>query len=212
MFDSLHGWTCLHYAAYYCHSDCLQVILYAANSTQVADSWWVFKFQQNPLYIHWFLVIHMPCLLWVFSWVGRREYACWVVCSHCLARELAPTLLESLFCVSFFQTGANRINRTEPNRFGSIWFRFLSSVRFDFIKIGKNRIEPTNAHPYSLAYLLCFVRVGQALSNHIHSPNANELTCIKLGLLWMLPHLWQLWGLHAPWSMLRHMPRWNVTL
>jgi len=58
MFDSLHGRTCLHYAAYYGHLDCLQAILSAANSTPVADSWWVFKFQQNLSYIHWFLVIH----------------------------------------------------------------------------------------------------------------------------------------------------------
>lgn len=39
LFDSLHGRTCLHYAANYGHSDCLQVILSAAHSTPVADSW-----------------------------------------------------------------------------------------------------------------------------------------------------------------------------
>lgn len=41
MFDSLHGRTCLHYAAYYGHSDCLQAILSAAHFTPVADSWLV---------------------------------------------------------------------------------------------------------------------------------------------------------------------------
>ncbi|KAL0369798.1 UNVERIFIED_CONTAM: putative E3 ubiquitin-protein ligase XBAT31 [Sesamum angustifolium] len=39
MFDSLNGRTCLHYAAYYGHSDCLQVILSAARNSQVAASW-----------------------------------------------------------------------------------------------------------------------------------------------------------------------------
>lgn len=38
-FDSLHGRTCLHYAAYYGHSDCLQAILSAAQSSPVAVSW-----------------------------------------------------------------------------------------------------------------------------------------------------------------------------
>lgn len=42
MFDSMHGRTCLHYAAYYGHSDCLQAILSAAHSNPVADSWCVF--------------------------------------------------------------------------------------------------------------------------------------------------------------------------
>ncbi|MBA0825253.1 hypothetical protein Goarm_021853 [Gossypium armourianum] len=41
MFDSLHGRTCLHYAAYYGHFDCLQAILSAAQSSPVAVSWWV---------------------------------------------------------------------------------------------------------------------------------------------------------------------------
>ncbi|THU51724.1 hypothetical protein C4D60_Mb06t34060 [Musa balbisiana] len=39
MFDSLNGRTCLHHAAYYGYADCLQVILSAAQSTTVADSW-----------------------------------------------------------------------------------------------------------------------------------------------------------------------------
>ncbi|KAJ6817793.1 E3 ubiquitin-protein ligase XB3 [Iris pallida] len=39
MFDSLHERTCLHYAAYCGHSDCLQAILSAATSTYIADSW-----------------------------------------------------------------------------------------------------------------------------------------------------------------------------
>jgi len=41
MFDSLHGRTCLHYAAYYGHADCLQAILSAAQSSTVAASWLV---------------------------------------------------------------------------------------------------------------------------------------------------------------------------
>ncbi|XP_011089454.1 putative E3 ubiquitin-protein ligase XBAT31 [Sesamum indicum] len=44
MFDSLNGRTCLHYAAYYGHSDCLQVILSAARSSQVAASWGYSRF------------------------------------------------------------------------------------------------------------------------------------------------------------------------
>ncbi|GMI84077.1 XB3 ortholog 1 in Arabidopsis thaliana [Hibiscus trionum] len=38
-FDSLHGRTCLHYAAYYGHSDCLEAILSAARSSPIAVSW-----------------------------------------------------------------------------------------------------------------------------------------------------------------------------
>lgn len=41
MFDSLHGRTCLHYAAYYGHSDCLQAIISSAHSSPVAVSWLV---------------------------------------------------------------------------------------------------------------------------------------------------------------------------
>lgn len=41
MFDSLHGRTCLHYAAYYGHADCLQVILSSAQTSPVAASWYV---------------------------------------------------------------------------------------------------------------------------------------------------------------------------
>ncbi|KAJ0979445.1 hypothetical protein J5N97_014919 [Dioscorea zingiberensis] len=44
MFDSLHGRTCLHFAAYYGHFDCLQAILAAAHSTPVADSWGFARF------------------------------------------------------------------------------------------------------------------------------------------------------------------------
>ncbi|XVE79588.1 hypothetical protein DITRI_Ditri14bG0070700 [Diplodiscus trichospermus] len=44
MFDSLHGRTCLHYAAYYGHSDCLQAILSAAQSSPVAVSWGYARF------------------------------------------------------------------------------------------------------------------------------------------------------------------------
>lgn len=39
MFDSVNGRTCLHYAAYYGHSDCLQAILSASREAQVAASW-----------------------------------------------------------------------------------------------------------------------------------------------------------------------------
>ncbi|PSR90062.1 E3 ubiquitin-protein ligase XBAT31 [Actinidia chinensis var. chinensis] len=44
MFDSVNGRTCLHYAAYYGHSDCLQVILSAARSSHVAASWGYSRF------------------------------------------------------------------------------------------------------------------------------------------------------------------------
>lgn len=44
MFDSLHGRTCLHYAAFHGHSECLQSILSAANSTPVAQSWGFARF------------------------------------------------------------------------------------------------------------------------------------------------------------------------
>ncbi|KAL3839537.1 hypothetical protein ACJIZ3_024128 [Penstemon smallii] len=44
LFDTLHGRTCLHYAAYYGHSDCLQLILSTANSTPVAQSWGFSRF------------------------------------------------------------------------------------------------------------------------------------------------------------------------
>ncbi|KAK4419084.1 putative E3 ubiquitin-protein ligase XBAT31 [Sesamum alatum] len=44
LFDTLYGRTCLHYAAYYGHSDCLQFILSAANSTAVAQSWGFSRF------------------------------------------------------------------------------------------------------------------------------------------------------------------------
>ncbi|KAF5727386.1 putative E3 ubiquitin-protein ligase XBAT31 [Tripterygium wilfordii] len=43
-FDSLHGRTCLHYASYYGHSDCLQAILSAAQSSSVAVSWGYARF------------------------------------------------------------------------------------------------------------------------------------------------------------------------
>ncbi|KAH6802562.1 hypothetical protein C2S51_034008 [Perilla frutescens var. frutescens] len=44
LFDALYGRTCLHYAAYYGHLDCLQLILSAANSTPVAQSWGFSRF------------------------------------------------------------------------------------------------------------------------------------------------------------------------
>ncbi|XP_042054635.1 putative E3 ubiquitin-protein ligase XBAT31 isoform X2 [Salvia splendens] len=44
LFDTLHGRTCLHYAAYYGHSDCLQLILSAGNSTPVSQSWGFSRF------------------------------------------------------------------------------------------------------------------------------------------------------------------------
>ncbi|KAG8387826.1 hypothetical protein BUALT_Bualt02G0061500 [Buddleja alternifolia] len=44
MFDSLNGRTCLHYAAYYGHSDCLQAILSAARTSHVAASWGYSRF------------------------------------------------------------------------------------------------------------------------------------------------------------------------
>lgn len=44
MFDSLNGRTCLHYAAYYGHSDCLQAILSAAQTSPVAASWGYARF------------------------------------------------------------------------------------------------------------------------------------------------------------------------
>jgi len=44
MFDSIRRRTCLHYAAYYGNIDCLKVILSAAHSTPVADSWGFARF------------------------------------------------------------------------------------------------------------------------------------------------------------------------
>lgn len=44
MFDSIRQRTCLHYAAYYGHVDCLKAILSAAHSTPVADSWGFTRF------------------------------------------------------------------------------------------------------------------------------------------------------------------------
>ncbi|KAL4031945.1 hypothetical protein IC575_010240 [Cucumis melo] len=44
MFDSIHRRTCLHYAAFYGHSDCLQAILSAAHTTPVSDSWGFARF------------------------------------------------------------------------------------------------------------------------------------------------------------------------
>ncbi|XP_052184114.1 putative E3 ubiquitin-protein ligase XBAT31 [Diospyros lotus] len=43
-FDSINGRTCLHYAAYYGHSDCLKAILSAARSSHVAASWGFSRF------------------------------------------------------------------------------------------------------------------------------------------------------------------------
>ncbi|GLT79219.1 hypothetical protein SLA2020_507140 [Shorea laevis] len=44
MFDSLQGRTCLHYAAYYGHFDCLQALLSAARSSPLANSWGFARF------------------------------------------------------------------------------------------------------------------------------------------------------------------------
>lgn len=44
MFDSLRGRTCLHYAAYYGHSDCLKAILSTARTSHVALSWGFARF------------------------------------------------------------------------------------------------------------------------------------------------------------------------
>ncbi|GFZ13244.1 hypothetical protein Acr_23g0016290 [Actinidia rufa] len=44
MFDSIHGRTCLHYAACYGHPECLQVILFAAYTSHVAVSWGFSRF------------------------------------------------------------------------------------------------------------------------------------------------------------------------
>ncbi|KAG8376886.1 hypothetical protein BUALT_Bualt09G0110700 [Buddleja alternifolia] len=44
LFDTLYGRTCLHYAAYHGHSDCLQLILSAASSSSVAQSWGFSRF------------------------------------------------------------------------------------------------------------------------------------------------------------------------
>lgn len=41
MFDSVNRRTCLHYAAYYGHADCVQAILSAAQSSPVAVHWCV---------------------------------------------------------------------------------------------------------------------------------------------------------------------------
>lgn len=44
LFDSLNGRTCLHYAAYYGHSDSLRTILSAARSSHVALTWGFARF------------------------------------------------------------------------------------------------------------------------------------------------------------------------
>ncbi|MFS7965052.1 putative transcription factor C2H2 family [Helianthus anomalus] len=44
MFDSLNRRTCLHYAAYYGHSDCLQTIISAARASHVSVSWGFSRF------------------------------------------------------------------------------------------------------------------------------------------------------------------------
>ncbi|KNA05302.1 hypothetical protein SOVF_191710 [Spinacia oleracea] len=44
MFDSLRGRTCLHYAAYYGHPDCLKLILSTARTSHVALSWGFARF------------------------------------------------------------------------------------------------------------------------------------------------------------------------
>ena len=54
MFDSVNRRTCLHYAAYYGHADCVQAILSAA--------------QSSPVAVHWLLTTHSLslCLLMCF--------------------------------------------------------------------------------------------------------------------------------------------------
>ncbi|KAF4379459.1 hypothetical protein G4B88_024907 [Cannabis sativa] len=47
MFDSLNGRTCLHYVAYYGHSDCLQALLSSAHSSPVSISWLEKKVSPN---------------------------------------------------------------------------------------------------------------------------------------------------------------------
>ncbi|XP_051143831.1 putative E3 ubiquitin-protein ligase XBAT31 [Andrographis paniculata] len=44
MFDSLNGRTCLHYVAYYGHSNCLQFILTIARASPVSSSWGFSRF------------------------------------------------------------------------------------------------------------------------------------------------------------------------
>ncbi|KAL6579010.1 putative E3 ubiquitin-protein ligase xbat31 [Orobanche minor] len=44
MFDSINGRTCLHHAACYGYSECLQFILSAARTSQVASSWGYSRF------------------------------------------------------------------------------------------------------------------------------------------------------------------------
>ncbi|KAL8525640.1 hypothetical protein ACS0TY_015034 [Phlomoides rotata] len=44
MFDTLNGRTCLHYAAYYGHSDCLEFILSTARNSHVSASWGYSRF------------------------------------------------------------------------------------------------------------------------------------------------------------------------
>ncbi|CAL5097336.1 unnamed protein product [Urochloa decumbens] len=44
MFDSANERSCLHHAAYFGHIDCLQAVLSAAQTTQVADSWGFARF------------------------------------------------------------------------------------------------------------------------------------------------------------------------
>lgn len=44
MFDSVNGRTCLHYAAYFGHSDCLESVLQAAQSNPISESWGFARF------------------------------------------------------------------------------------------------------------------------------------------------------------------------
>jgi E3 ubiquitin-protein ligase XBAT32/33 len=70
MFDSSHGRTCLHYAAYYGHAESLRAILSAAKSAPVSQSWLAFLSSPVPPVVFWFLAL----LMWPRPWF-RRGFA-----------------------------------------------------------------------------------------------------------------------------------------
>lgn len=65
MFDSLNGRTCLHYAAYYGHSDCVQTILSSARTSHVSVSWWASVF----LFILVKLIVFSQICSFRFMWI-----------------------------------------------------------------------------------------------------------------------------------------------